>query len=171
MILILYILIIITTTFSLCLASTPIMLGINILIMSLLLSVVFASFIRSWFAFLIFLIYVGGMLVIFAYFLALTPNQQIPDSNNLLYGIISILTFRVLTYITNINIPPIREFHQGNTTLYLLNTAPFIILLAIILLLTIIIVVKLTTRSKGPLRPFNNYVQTYTNHSPSNQNY
>lgn len=155
MILILYILIIITTTFRLFLASTPIILGINILMISLLLSVVFASFIRSWFAFLIFLIYVGGILVIFAYFLALTPNQQIPNSNNLIYSIISIITFSTLTYVSNINIPPITEFHQGNSTLYLINTAPFIILLAIILLLTIIIVVKLTTRSKGPLRPFN----------------
>lgn len=164
----LFILIIITTTFTLYLASTPIILGINILIMALLLSATFASFIRSWFAFLIFLIYVGGILVIFAYFIALTPNQQIANSNNLLYGIVSIITFTVLTYTTNIKIPTIREFSQGNSTLYLKSRAPFLILLALILLLTIIIVVKLTLRSKGPLRPFNEYVQTHTNHSPSN---
>lgn len=155
MILTIYILIIITTTFTLYLASTPIILGINILIMALLLSAAFASFISSWFAFLIFLIYVGGILVIFAYFLALTPNQQIANSNNIIYRLISLLTLRILTYVTNIKVPTLSEFTQGNSTLYLINTAPFLILLALILLLTIIIVVKLTLRSKGPLRPFN----------------
>jgi len=150
-----YILIIITSTCILYLASTPIILGINILIIALLLSTTFASFISSWFAFLIFLIYVGGILVIFAYFLALTPNQQITSSNNTAYRLISLLTFITLTYITNIKISILSEFYQGNSILYLKNRAPFLILLALILLLTIIIVVKITTRSKGPLRPFN----------------
>lgn len=154
MILTIYLLLIITTTFTLYLASTPIILGINILIMALLLSLVFASFIRSWFAFLIFLIYVGGILVIFAYFLALTPNQQIANSNNLVYALISLITFIVLTYVSNIIIPSISEMCQGNSALYIINAAPFLIILALILLITIIIVVKLTTRSKGPLRPF-----------------
>src|SRR6218665_841994 len=109
----LYMLIIITTTFTLYLASTPIILGANILIISLLLSAVFASFIRSRFAFLVFLIYVGGILVMFAYFLALTPNQQISYSNNFKYSIISIVVFTTMTYSSNIKVPTIREFHQG----------------------------------------------------------
>lgn len=167
----LYMLIIITSTFTLFLASTPIVLGINILIIALLLAATFASFIRSWFAFLIFLIYVGGILVMFAYFIALTPNQQIPNSNNSLYGVISFTTFAILTYSINIKIPSVSEFRQGNSILYLKSRAPFLILLALILLLTIIIVVKLTLRSKGPLRPFYEYVQTLTNHTPCNQNH
>nr|YP_010492260.1 NADH dehydrogenase subunit 6 [Aporrectodea tuberculata]UWM94571.1 NADH dehydrogenase subunit 6 [Aporrectodea tuberculata]UWM94584.1 NADH dehydrogenase subunit 6 [Aporrectodea tuberculata]UWM94597.1 NADH dehydrogenase subunit 6 [Aporrectodea tuberculata]UWM94610.1 NADH dehydrogenase subunit 6 [Aporrectodea tuberculata] len=155
MILTMYMLMMITTTFTLYLASTPIILGMNILMMSLLLSAAFASFMSSWFAFLIFLIYVGGMLVMFAYFLALTPNQQMANSNNIMYSLISLLTLSILTYVTGIKVPTLSEFTQGNSTLYLMNTAPFLILLALILLLTMIIVVKLTLRSKGPLRPFN----------------
>lgn len=154
MILTSFILMIITTTFTLYLASTPIILGANILVMSLLLASVFAAFIRSWFAFLAFLIYIGGMLVIFAYFIALTPNQQISNFNTLPYILISIITFSVLTYTANIKIPIISYMNQGNTILYIPNTAPFLILLALILLLTIVIVVKLTSRTKGPLRPF-----------------
>ena len=149
-----FMLIIITTTFTLYLASTPIILGVNILIISLLLSWVFAAFIRSWFAFLIFLIYIGGILVIFAYFLALTPNQQISNFNTIPYILISLATFSVLTYTINIKIPIISSMFQWNYILYMPNTAPFLILLALILLLTIIIVVKLTSRSRGPLRPF-----------------
>nr|QGZ10028.1 NADH dehydrogenase subunit 6 [Eisenia nordenskioldi pallida] len=154
MILTIYMLMMITSTFMLYLASTPIILGMNILAMALLLSMVFASFISSWFAFLVFLIYVGGMLVMFAYFLALTPNQQITNSSNTIYALLSMVTFGAMTYTINIKIPPVMEFYQGNSLLYLKTTAPFIILLALILLLTMVIVVKLTTLSKGPLRPF-----------------
>nr|QGZ09963.1 NADH dehydrogenase subunit 6 [Eisenia nana] len=144
----------ITSTFTLYLASTPIILGVNILIMSLLLSAVFSSFISSWFAFLIFLIYVGGMLVMFAYFLALVPNMQMGESNNMLYSLISFITLSTLFYFSNIKIPTITEMCQGNSLLYFKSAAPFLILLALILLFTMIIVVKLTTLSKGPLRPF-----------------
>nr|QGZ10041.1 NADH dehydrogenase subunit 6 [Eisenia spelaea] len=154
MILTLYMLMMITTTFTLYLATTPIMLGGCILMMSLLLSAVFASFLSSWFAFLIFLIYIGGMLVMFAYFLALTPNQQMTYSSNLLYMLISMLTLTSLVYYSNIKIPTMLQFSQGNSTLYLANTCPLLIVLALVLLLTMIIVVKLTTISKGPLRPF-----------------
>nr|WCS91620.1 NADH dehydrogenase subunit 6 [Eisenia nordenskioldi pallida] len=149
----LYMLMMITSTFTLILAPTPIILGANILIMSLLLSVVFASSISSWFAFLVFLIYVGGMLVMFAYFLALTPNQQM-SYNSTMYSMISLVIFSIMTYTMNIKIPSITEFYHGNSLLYLKTTAPFLIFLALILLFTMIIVVKLTTLSKGPLRPF-----------------
>lgn len=168
MILTSFILTIIATTFTLYLASTPIVLGVNILIMALLLASTFASFLSSWFAFLIFLIYIGGILVIFAYFLALTPNQQISNFNIIPYALITLLTFSALTYTTNIKIPTFSDISQGNSILYMSRTAPFLILLALILLLTIVIVVKLTRRSRGPLRPFSTYVQTYSNHTPGN---
>jgi len=155
MILFIFILTIITSTFMLILSSTPIILGINILIISLVLATTFAYTLRSWFAFLVFLIYVGGILVIFAYFLALTPNQQISSINIWFHSIISILTFSVVSYISNVKLPIIIQFYQGNTSLYLYRTSPFLIILAVILLLTIIVVVKITSRSRGPLRPFN----------------
>lgn len=150
-----FILTIITSTFMLILSSTPIILGINILIMSLVLATTFAYTLRSWFAFLVFLIYVGGILVIFAYFLALTPNQQISSINIWFHYIISILTFSIVSYISNVKLPIIIQFYQGNMSLYLYRTSPFLIILAVILLLTIIVVVKITSRSRGPLRPFN----------------
>nr|NP_008242.1 NADH dehydrogenase subunit 6 [Lumbricus terrestris]Q34944.1 RecName: Full=NADH-ubiquinone oxidoreductase chain 6; AltName: Full=NADH dehydrogenase subunit 6 [Lumbricus terrestris]AAC46868.1 NADH dehydrogenase subunit 6 [Lumbricus terrestris]prf//2122275E NADH dehydrogenase:SUBUNIT=6 [Lumbricus terrestris] len=154
MILTSFMLMMIATTFTLYLASTPIVLGVNILMMALLLASTFASFMSSWFAFLIFLIYIGGMLVMFAYFLALTPNQQISNFNIMPYALITLLTFSALTYTTNIKIPTFSDISQGNSILYMSSTAPFLILLALILLLTMVIVVKLTSRSSGPLRPF-----------------
>nr|BDQ43984.1 NADH dehydrogenase subunit 6 [Pheretima okutamaensis] len=155
MILMVYMILMTTSTMMLYLCTTPIMLGVNILIMALLLSVSLASSMSSWYAFLVFLIYVGGMLVMFAYFLALAPNQQMPTKSHMIYMVMTLL---ILTFVANITDTKIfipQEMHQDSTYLYSMSTAPLLILLALILLLTMVIVVKLTNRSGGPLRPFN----------------
>nr|BDQ44023.1 NADH dehydrogenase subunit 6 [Amynthas purpuratus] len=155
MILMMYLILMTTSTMMLYLSTTPIMLGINILIMALLLSLTLASSMSSWYAFLVFLIYVGGMLVMFAYFLALTPNQQMPTKSNMIYMLSTLIILTVVAIITDTEIFMSQEMSQDNTYLYSMNTAPILILLALILLLTMVIVVKLTNRLGGPLRPFN----------------
>lgn len=155
MILIIYLILIVTSTMMLYLSTTPIILGINILVMALLLSATLATSIRSWYAFLVFLIYVGGMLVMFVYFLALTPNQQIPTTRNAVYMAITLTTLALVAGVTDTKVFISQEIWQDNMYLYSINTTPILIILALILLLTIIIVVKLTNRSGGPLRPFN----------------
>nr|QED22482.1 NADH dehydrogenase subunit 6 [Amynthas sp. SD201602-06]QED22508.1 NADH dehydrogenase subunit 6 [Amynthas sp. ZJ201507-02] len=155
MILMMYMILMTTSTMMLYLSTTPIMLGINILAMALLLATSLSSSMSSWYAFLVFLIYIGGMLVMFAYFLALTPNQQMPTSSNLIYLLATLTTLVIVMLITDTNIFIPQEMHQDSTYLYCTNTAPILIILAMILLLTMVIVVKLTNRSSGPLRPFN----------------
>nr|YP_010384448.1 NADH dehydrogenase subunit 6 [Amynthas seungpanensis]UGW52607.1 NADH dehydrogenase subunit 6 [Amynthas seungpanensis] len=155
MILMMYLILMTTSTMMLYLSTTPIMLGINILAMALLLSATLASSMSSWYAFLVFLIYVGGMLVMFAYFLALSPNQQMPTTSNILYILLTLLTLSTVAIMTETKIPMPQEMNQGTTYLYSTNTAPIVILLALVLFLTMVIVVKLTNLSKGPLRPFN----------------
>nr|BDQ43789.1 NADH dehydrogenase subunit 6 [Amynthas sp. CS029] len=155
MILMMYLILMTTSTMMLYLSTTPIMLGINILAMALLLSATLATSMSSWYAFLVFLIYVGGMLVMFAYFLALTPNQQMPTTSNILYMLVTPITLTTVAIITETKVSIPQEFYQDNMYLYSTNTAPLLIVLALILLLTMVIVVKLTNRSSGPLRPFN----------------
>nr|BDQ43620.1 NADH dehydrogenase subunit 6 [Pithemera bicincta]BDQ43945.1 NADH dehydrogenase subunit 6 [Pithemera bicincta] len=155
MILMMYLILMITSTTMLYLSTTPIMLGINILTMALLLSAALATSMSSWYAFLVFLIYVGGMLVMFAYFLALTPNQQMPTTSNFMYLTTTIITLTTVMLLTKTKISIPSDTFQDNTYLYSMSTAPMLILLALILLLTMVIVVKLTSRSSGPLRPFN----------------
>nr|BDQ43555.1 NADH dehydrogenase subunit 6 [Amynthas sp. CS029] len=155
MILMMYLILMTTSTMMLYLSTTPIMLGINILAMALLLSATLATSMSSWYAFLVFLIYVGGMLVMFAYFLALTPNQQMPTTSNILYMLVTLITLTTVAMITETKVSIPQEFYQDNMYLYSTNTAPLLIVLALILLLTMVIVVKLTNRSSGPLRPFN----------------
>nr|YP_010425936.1 NADH dehydrogenase subunit 6 [Amynthas deogyusanensis]USL47906.1 NADH dehydrogenase subunit 6 [Amynthas deogyusanensis] len=155
MILMMYLILMTTSTMMLYLSTTPIMLGINILIMALLLSATLATSMSSWYAFLLFLIYIGGMLVMFAYFLALSPNQQMPTASNMIYVVMTLATLTIVTIITETKISIPQEMLQDNMYLYSMDTSPMLILLALILLLTMVIVVKLTSRSKGPLRPFN----------------
>nr|BDQ44322.1 NADH dehydrogenase subunit 6 [Amynthas phaselus] len=155
MILMMYLILMTTSTMMLYLSTTPIMLGINILIMALLLSATLATSMSSWYAFLVFLIYVGGMLVMFAYFLALSPNQQMPTASNIIYLLMTMITLMTVTIITKTKISIPQEMFQDNIYLYSMSTLPILILLALILLLTMVIVVKLTNLSKGPLRPFN----------------
>nr|BDQ43802.1 NADH dehydrogenase subunit 6 [Metaphire megascolidioides] len=155
MILMMYLILMTTSTMMLYLSTTPIMLGINILTMALLLSATLATSMSSWYAFLVFLIYVGGMLVMFAYFLALSPNQQMPTTGNVVYMLVTLVTLTTVAITTKTKISITQEMYQDNTYLYSMSTAPALILLALILLLTMVIVVKLTSRSKGPLRPFN----------------
>lgn len=132
----------------------PLSIGITILFMALLVSTIFSYVITSWIAFLIFLIYIGGILVMFSYFVAITPNQ----TTNIVSIILIVLsTFLILTSISNILLIKITTLHNYITQsniFFLKSNISILIFIAIILLFTIIIVVKLTCNTKGPLRPF-----------------
>lgn len=143
-----------TITLTFLLARTPITLGINILILALFLATLIAIIMRPWFGFLIFLIYIGGILVIFAYFLALVPNQQITDHTNAIYFILTTITLISTTLLIEISIPIPQRLYSNTAYIYIPKICPSIIFIGVLLLITIIIVVKLTARIRGPLRPF-----------------
>jgi len=69
--------IIISVGFSLILSSSPVVLNIFILFLSLVVSVYMGFIICSWSGYIIFLIYISGMLIIFIYFSAIQPNQRL----------------------------------------------------------------------------------------------
>lgn len=132
----------------------PLSIGISILLIALTVSIIFSYSISSWIAFLIFLIYIRGMLVIFSYFVSLTPNQL---TNLISIIIIIAITFFILmlfSFLITIKILSLPIYSTQSNTFYSIPNTPILILLALILLYTIIIVVKLTINIKGPLRPF-----------------
>jgi NADH-ubiquinone oxidoreductase chain 6 len=140
------------------LAINPLTIGIMILIISLLLANLFAISISSWLSFLVFLIYVGGILVIFSYFVALIPNQHVKLSMLSIFLLSSSILISISIYILNINIPVISNFYIHLNTIYVKLNISSLLILAWLLLFTIIVVVKLVTNNKGPLRPFYKYV-------------
>lgn len=145
------------TSIILIIAINPITIGVLVLLIALSLAIIYGLTLSSWIAFLLFLIYVRGILVIFAYFVALSPNQQINK-----FIVIPSITFllTVTMAIIWINIYP----NISPTFQYLINTfytninIPILIIIAIILFLAIVVVVKIVTNNKGPLRPFIKYV-------------
>lgn len=136
--------------------SSPVQITLIIILIALLTAALFSNIISSWYAFLLFLIYVGGILVIFAYFTATSPNQQITNIKKVIVAILvrfslSIITIYRLDFFQSVNY---RSYQI--ISIFSSNNSYLLIGITIILLLTIIIVVKLASRSKGPLRSFIN---------------
>nr|ALS46247.1 NADH dehydrogenase subunit 6 [Glycera unicornis] len=134
------------------LSSSPLTLGLWILMLALLTAAAAALSMASWFGFIIFLIYVGGMLVMFAYFSAIQPNQQFKMTTPL-----------TATTITCLALP---LYHNDATTNTLTNTnwwvsamydpvnTPSLIFLALVLFLALVSIVKISFLNRAPLRPF-----------------
>jgi len=154
MILPLIILIITALAINLFFIINPLSMGLSILIIALFIALIFSYSISSWIAFLIFLIYISGILVIFAYFISLTPNLTINLPSLILLVVVTFSFIFRIFYTINISIHLTPSFNLHHNILYLKFNFILLIILALMLLLTIIIVIKLTSYSKGPLRPF-----------------
>ena len=146
---------VLTMASAILLTINPLSLGIVILLTALALTFIYSLIITSWIAFLIFLIYVGGMLVIFAYFVALVPNQQINQIISLPIIIVLRITLFILIYLNRFSSLPTSSL-KNISIMYITENIQLLLILALILLFTIIVVVKLVTNNKGPLRPFIN---------------
>jgi hypothetical protein len=132
-------------------ANTPLSLGCGILSIALLGSLIIASSSSSWLAIFTFLIYIGGLLVLFIYFTATIPNQRIQQKVWWKLSLISLFIPASIIWLPIINSPtPNKIFYildSINLTLYL-----FLIL---VLLLTLVASVKLTQTNRAPIRKFN----------------
>lgn len=148
---------IIALALSLPLATTPLTLGLWVLSIALIIAAWISSATLSWFRIILFIIYVRGMLVMFAYFVAITPNYTIPNKLLLPTFLILIATCIITTsnisthrlHFTNERMPPIQQliFQPTQRTV--------LIFLVILLFLAIVLAVKISDRNQGPLRPFN----------------
>lgn len=136
--------------------SSPVQITLIIILIALLTAALFSNLISSWYAFLLFLIYVGGILVIFAYFTATSPNQQITNIKKVIIAILVRFSFSIITIYRLDFFQSVNYRSYQIISIFSSNNSYILIGITIILLLTIIIVVKLASRSKGPLRSFIN---------------
>nr|FAA04214.1 TPA: NADH dehydrogenase subunit 6 [Holtodrilus truncatus] len=143
---------------SIILANTPMMLIINIMISTLSITYFIYSIISPWYSFLLFLIYIGGMLTMFAYMVSLTPNIFIMIGTHLFsFMLIWLIIITKLMIQPSINLISTNLNYQS-TFLYTSNfTYPFLIMI-LILLIIMVVISKMIMVSKGPLRPFMTYV-------------
>ena len=137
---------------SIIMASSPISLGLWILILSIFVSILCGSIFFSWFGFIMFLIYIGGILVIFAYFAAIQPNQQLNLSVPIFFIILRAINLPINIYPIIVNL-----FIKNSwwiSSIFNINNISIIIILGFVLFLALIRVVKITVINVAPLRPY-----------------
>nr|UZT27120.1 NADH dehydrogenase subunit 6 [Sternaspis buzhinskajae] len=145
------------------LSTSPLILGMTIWFMALLTALLTALLHLSWFGFIIFLIYIGGMLVMFAYFSAIAPDQQMKIYFSQLISFFLIPPIVTMFIIKSFSAPlltsiPTSLLFSPQTKLFIMLWAAPFFLLTLILFFTLIAVTKIVFQARAPLRPFNTYV-------------
>lgn len=147
---------ILSITLTIILANSPLTLGLWILIIALIISFNIGFNISSWFAFIIFLIYIGGILVIFAYFSALSPNQPLEIAKITAALAFSLIILSLFS-ITFLKIDP--SFSRITLTssidlIFFPQNIPILLFLAAVLFFILVAVVKIASINTGALRHF-----------------
>lgn len=143
----------------------PLSIGLIVLLQTIIISIL-RGFIsqRFWFSYVLFLVFLGGILILFIYVTSLASNEIFYLSTK-----ISLLTLILLSILFTINEPNIlvnnieiiteriinNDIINQLIKLYNRSTGRITIMLAIYLFLTLIAVVKITSVSRGPLRKLN----------------
>nr|APX39898.1 NADH dehydrogenase subunit 6 [Lachnaia cylindrica] len=155
----------IIVSISFCLMSHPLTSGAVLLVQTILIALASGAMNSSfWFSYIVFLIMIGGMLVLFLYMTSVASNEKFKFSpvmiTFLLGGIISSLMTLLID--SNINLMPFQVMETTSkidkTTIYQLNKylnhphSMIYILMVVYLLITLIAVVKITIKSKSTLR-------------------
>nr|YP_009427786.1 NADH dehydrogenase subunit 6 [Maackia herderiana]ASU96544.1 NADH dehydrogenase subunit 6 [Maackia herderiana] len=148
------------------LMSQPLSLGLSIMISTLLLCTLSAMLISSWYAYILFLIYVGGLLVMFAYVASLSPNMLFSKMNLMLFIPLMLILATYIFYFYNFTDMPSTEFLNNTTESMkmkkygteMVSKSYISILIAFgsILLLNLIVVVKICFYQQTSLRPYKN---------------
>nr|YP_009485866.1 NADH dehydrogenase subunit 6 [Limbodessus palmulaoides]AVZ66438.1 NADH dehydrogenase subunit 6 [Limbodessus palmulaoides] len=148
----------------------PLSMGINLLIQTIIISIIMIMFsLSSWFSYILFLIMVGGMLILFMYMTSLASNEKFKFSTkiftiSLIFMFIMMLmkidplfinmlskTSNNMELLNNMNLLKNENLNSLNS---MYNKPNHIITIMMInyLLITLIAVVKITKFNSGPLR-------------------
>nr|YP_009318319.1 NADH dehydrogenase subunit 6 [Astralium haematragum]AOZ71800.1 NADH dehydrogenase subunit 6 [Astralium haematragum] len=140
----------------------PLSLGLSIMVFSVLVCVLLGITMASWYSYVLFLIYVGGLLVMFAYVSALAPNNFFSSFKAMLGLMMSfILVFCMLTFVYvpdsaflgwSNALSREKEFFSSGSIMVSPSSASLIILLGTVLLINLLAVVKVCYYQQGPLR-------------------
>nr|YP_010868502.1 NADH dehydrogenase subunit 6 [Zeugodacus heinrichi]WGU20009.1 NADH dehydrogenase subunit 6 [Zeugodacus heinrichi] len=152
----------------------PLAMGLMLLIQTLQICLLTGLMANSfWFSYILFLIFLGGMLVLFIYVTSLASNEMFSLSMKLTFVCIMIMTILMLismftdkssttSFVQNLEMQPINQMStllpENALNLHKLYNFPtnlITILLMNYLLVTLIAVVKITKLFYGPLRPMN----------------
>nr|URF21526.1 NADH dehydrogenase subunit 6 [Neritina iris] len=143
----------------------PLSLGLCIMGISLFWCILLGLTYSSWFSYVLFLIYVGGLLVMFVYVAALAPNTLfsslkslvgITTMSALLFPLILIYTPKDLSFLyDNLSLDYYSESMKTGILMISSSNISMLIGLGLILLMNLLAVVKVCYYQQGPLRPYN----------------
>nr|YP_009252170.1 NADH dehydrogenase subunit 6 [Potomida littoralis]ALQ78681.1 NADH dehydrogenase subunit 6 [Potomida littoralis] len=138
----------------------PLSLGMMVLMLAFI-NCALISTMSPWYAYMLFFIFIGGMLVMFAYIASLSPNTTFstnPQIMPMITTTVIICGFTNLNLTSNYQTNPDLSLSVINTTqalssLYSHSGNNCVILLACVLLFTMVASVKLCKPKMGALRP------------------
>nr|URH16499.1 NADH dehydrogenase subunit 6 [Neotermes castaneus] len=142
--------------------SHPLAMGMMLLIQTTMMCLISGLMHQSfWFQYILFMVFVGGMLVLFIYVASLASNEMFSLSTKMMITatamMLMTLTIKDKTTInsketTLFNTMTENEITTMTSKLYNQPNGTLTILMALYLLVALIVVVKITNISKGPLR-------------------
>nr|URX52771.1 NADH dehydrogenase subunit 6 [Neotermes cf. insularis/malandensis]URX52784.1 NADH dehydrogenase subunit 6 [Neotermes cf. insularis/malandensis] len=140
----------------------PLAMGMMLLMQTMMMCLISGLMHQSfWFQYILFMVFVGGMLVLFIYVASLASNEMFSLSTKMtVMSMVMILTMLMIKDQTTIDSKETKmydtttsnEIITMTTKLYNQPNGTMTILMALYLLMTLIVVVKVTNVSKGPLR-------------------
>nr|YP_009689718.1 NADH dehydrogenase subunit 6 [Wyeomyia confusa]QEE94460.1 NADH dehydrogenase subunit 6 [Wyeomyia confusa] len=151
----------------------PLAMGLTLLIQTCLITLIMGIFTQTfWFSYILFLIFMGGMLVLFIYVTSLSSNEMFSFSIKLmlfffLFYLLTIIWILLIdkSYMENFisnnemnlfpNFSYIQEDIISLNKMYNFPNNLITILLINYLLLTLFMTVKITKKNYGSLRPMN----------------
>lgn len=155
----------------------PLSLGLVIIVSTLLMCFISAITLSSWYGYILFLIYVGGLLVMFAYVAALSPNVLFGGIGSFfmccllvlpLIGSIYRYFLMDLSFLGDlIGYMDLKFLKMYGVQMVSPQIISVLIGLAIILLVNLIVVVKICFYQQASLRPFKRYAKSYSESTPN----
>nr|YP_010579373.1 NADH dehydrogenase subunit 6 [Thalamita integra]UEV85605.1 NADH dehydrogenase subunit 6 [Thalamita integra] len=144
----------------------PLSMGLTLLIQTILISLTAGlSTYSYWFSYILFMIFLGGMLVLFIYVTSLASNESFSFSySTLAISLIVLFSLLPITLIWDYFFNsftaqlPLSSMNMEASNvfiiswIYSINLMNFTLFIIVYLLLTLIVVVKITNLFKGPLR-------------------
>nr|AKK32556.1 NADH dehydrogenase subunit 6 [Stenopirates sp. PJ-2015] len=158
--------IMISLTFMIMYLKHPMSIGMNLIIQTLNISMLtYMTSNMSWFSFMLFIMMLGGLMILFIYIISISSNEKFKFSfNMMLIMIIFILMLMIIKNMFNINSINMLNMNfnmmKFNNTIFLMklfnfNSMMLTIFLVMYLLMTMIIVTYIINIFEGPLRKKN----------------
>nr|QZK21412.1 NADH dehydrogenase subunit 6 [Drepanotermes sp. ANIC 0159]QZK21490.1 NADH dehydrogenase subunit 6 [Drepanotermes sp. ANIC 0590]QZK22231.1 NADH dehydrogenase subunit 6 [Drepanotermes sp. WA_028] len=139
----------------------PMAMGLMLLIQTTMVCLISGTMYSSfWFSYILFMIMIGGMLVLFMYMTSLASNEMFSPSNKMFMATMTLLPILMYMMPTVTNNKEMNthstmmenEILTTTTVMYNQMMGTMTTLLVLYMLLTLIVVVNIINVSKGPLR-------------------